>query len=383
MPFDILAECLPISIRGKFLLFIEYFWTLGSMTIPVLAYLTIGQGASWNVFVFICAIPCCIGTIGGMIYVPESIHWLASQGRTNEALDILKDAAIINGKDPNDIFTAIDGITPLKIKHEQSEDTSYAELLKPKWRKLTLLLWVLWFFLAFSYYGTLMIVTKVFEEDNDSDDDDSLSFDYLAIFISSTAEIFGTTMVILTVDKWGRVMSQIIFYCFGGFFLYLLCMFADTKATNTLLTIYSFMARIFTMASTCCTWVAAAELFGTEVRTTGHSSCSAVARVGGIIVPFIVYSNISFPHLGVIMLVVHYLVTIIVMQTPETQGKEMGKAHEEYHSSVSQHGSSSHEKNGNLKAIERSSNDNDDDKRTPLLSGIIDELASSVSEDSF
>ena len=115
------------------------------------------------------------------------------------------------------------------------------------------------------------------------------------------------------------------------------------------------------MSSTCCTWVAAAELFGTEVRTTGHSSASAVARLGGIIVPFIVFSDIAFPYIGVIMLVVHYFVTILVMQTPETQGKEMGKAHEEY-----------------------ASKDKDrDDLSASLLHSLVEEIAFSVSNDSF
>ena len=67
--FDIFAEFLPKKHRGKQLLFIEYFWTLGSLMTPLFAYLVLET--SWRLFVILCAIPCVISGFMGLCLVPE------------------------------------------------------------------------------------------------------------------------------------------------------------------------------------------------------------------------------------------------------------------------------------------------------------------------
>ena len=52
-------------------------------------------------------------------------------------------------------------------------------------------------------------------------------------------------------------------------------------------------ARMAAMVSSCTAWVAAPELFPTELRTTGHSIASIMAQIGGFCAPFIVGGNYS------------------------------------------------------------------------------------------
>ena len=54
VPFDILAEFLPAESRGKNLLVIEYFWTIGVLFVVMIAYNTLGHGeqsGNWRLFV--------------------------------------------------------------------------------------------------------------------------------------------------------------------------------------------------------------------------------------------------------------------------------------------------------------------------------------------
>ena len=41
-------------------------------------------------------------------------------------------------------------------------------------------------------------------------------FDYTAILISASAEIFGLLVVLYTIDRWGRIPSQTTAYWAGG-----------------------------------------------------------------------------------------------------------------------------------------------------------------------
>mmetsp|Transcript_52985 Transcript_52985/g.158595 ORF Transcript_52985/g.158595 Transcript_52985/m.158595 type:complete len:561 (-) Transcript_52985:22-1704(-) len=326
VPFDVLAEFLPTEARGKYLMYIEYFWTAGSMGVPVLAFFTIGRGASWRIFVVLCAIPCLASAVIGMYCVPESPRWLVSQGRTAEAKIILRQAAVINGMNPDDIISEETG-----IRAEDKESSRFLDLLKPKWRKLNIRLWGTWFGFGFGYYGTIIAVTRVFGSENDEGGDhaitgdDTVAFDYGAIFISSSAELLGTIMVILTIDRIGRVPTQVLAYCVGGISLFLLCIFSTTWSRSSLVTV-AFFARVSEMMGSCTTWIITAEVLSTEIRTTGHSAANALSRLGGFVSPYVVAGNYTYlPLVGIIMLLVHGLTAFCASRLPETKGRAIGK----------------------------------------------------------
>jgi MFS family permease len=136
VPFDILAEFLPADARGKNLLVIEYFWTIGVLFVVCIAYMTLGTGENvnaWRLFVVLCTLPCWFSVLIGYYYVPESPRWLCTQGRCQEALVILRKAAKINGHDPEFLFPS-----EMELEDEEEEESDFRELFSPRWRWTTL-----------------------------------------------------------------------------------------------------------------------------------------------------------------------------------------------------------------------------------------------------
>ncbi|KAL7578258.1 hypothetical protein ACA910_012676 [Epithemia clementina (nom. ined.)] len=354
VPFDLLAEFLPSSGRGKILLSIEYFWTVGCLYVVGVAYVTLhgmpqgggedgssstGGGHHWRTFVVLCTWPCLVSLIIGYFCVPESALWLASEGRSEEALEVLRKGAISNGhEDPFSVFPQ-----NLHLRRDASHrNASIADLFTPEWREITFRLWGTWCGFAFGYYGAILAVTKVFEKTDDDDGDStspntdvhyleapsstekSYDFDYSAIFLSSAAELVGTTLVIILVDRVGRISSQVGCYFLAGICVCLLCVLHAWEYPRYVLVIFGFAARVFEMGGTCTTWVSTAEILTTEVRSTGHSTANAMARMGAFLCPFLVEGNMSLVEIGVVMFFVHLFTAFCASKLPETKGKEMG-----------------------------------------------------------
>mmetsp|Transcript_24391 Transcript_24391/g.44054 ORF Transcript_24391/g.44054 Transcript_24391/m.44054 type:complete len:518 (-) Transcript_24391:34-1587(-) len=324
VPFDIFAEFLPTSHRGKHLLVIEYFWTAGSLMTPLFAYFALET--SWRLFIILCALPCIISGFLGVCLVPESPRWLISVGEGGRALSIIRNAAAVNGVDPDIIFHS-----NVRLKDEEVKESGFRDLLNRKWRKVTLLLWLTWMGYAIGYYGTVLAVTRIFDADADEGadaQDGTPTFDYQAIFISASAEILGLFVVIQTVDSVGRIPTQAMSYIFGGIFLFSLAMSAGT-ASNNLLTVLAFCARAFEMMGSCVTWVSTAEILPTEIRSTGHSAANAMGRTGAFMSPYLVGTNVPIKFVGAAMLAIHLLTACCAWHLPESKGKDLGHVTDE------------------------------------------------------
>jgi MFS family permease len=330
VPFDTLAEFVPTSNRGRSLLYIEFFWTAGTLLVPALAWWALSGergGGSWRFFVVLCAIPCVFSTVLGLVYVPESPRWLLTQGKPDKALRILRAAAQRNGKDPFHAFP--DGIRLVQnTVHDDSESESVWDLFSPKWFRTTMLLWGAWFGLQFLYYGVIIAVSLVFSvHDVDANGEGGYEFDYSAIFISASSEILGLVLVLMTVDKWGRIPTQTFTYLGGGFSCLIFGFMAYAEAPRGTLLFLAFVARMFMMGATCTTWVSTTEILSTGNRATGHSAANAIGRMGGFFAPYIITEGNSIRVIGVVMFIVSIFTAMIAWQLPETQGKAMGGAH--------------------------------------------------------
>ena len=454
IPFDTLAEFIPTTYRGQNLLYIEFFWTFGTLMVPIVAWYSLGTGSStssqdnslldesWRIFVALCSIPCILSTILGILYVPESPHWLVCQGKCDKALHILRHAAKCNGLDPLKVYPIgtriksqlqqkqdllVDEVntktTPLQYQQYQqqqhytydnssssnSHDEIYVheygkelrELFSPRWINTTLTLWCVWFVFGILYYGVIIVVSIVFsvhdeipvvqDEKNEGGGNNgnnggstthynnNYDFDYSAIIISASSEIFGLILVLLTIDKYGRIKSQVVTYMLGGLICFILGFLASTSSSisgggnknytttnggqyydvyddedavnnysrrrNTLL-FFAFVARMLMMGSTCTTWVSTSEILTTDIRGTGHAAANAMARLGGFICPYIINEETNMQTIGTFLLILGCIAAYSSSKLPETMGKSLGSSHGSSGSSRSGNstgkGSSSH-----------------------------------------
>jgi putative MFS transporter len=237
-------------------------------------------------------------------------------GRKEEALEVLRDAAIRNGIDVEREFPQ-----GMDLADEEKESADFRDLLSPRWRKLTLTLWAVWVGFAFCYFTIIMTITRIFDEE---DEDNGLDFDYLAIFISSVSEFIGVAVAIALVDSVGRVKSLIVSFLIGGSSMLIVCMFNGVFSRMTIVA-FSFLSRASEMAAACVTWIATAELLATNMRSTGHAAANSVARFGAFLTPFLVNEG-SLRTVGIALICVSVTAATFASRLPETSGIELGKA---------------------------------------------------------
>ncbi|OQS00033.1 hypothetical protein THRCLA_06293 [Thraustotheca clavata] len=270
IPFDLMAEFLPDDQRGRVLMSFQLFWTFGIAFVAMLAWLVI-DNLGWRWLTGLCTIPLLLVLVS-FYWMPESPKWLCDQMRLDEALSILRSVASMHNIQLDQEMRLKPMETTKFNKHR-----GVRELFDPVLLRVSSMLFLIWFGFGFSYYGIILLFPRLFAQSDGS------AFNYTSIFLAAIAELAGVLGTIAVVDRWGRRMTQIVFYGFASVAVLL----STINFNLAILTILAMIARAGIMGASSTTWLATPEAFPTHVRTSGHGIASAMARVGGFLTPFI------------------------------------------------------------------------------------------------
>lgn len=175
--------------------------------------------------------------------------------------------------------------------YDASLDIASSDLIVSKYSRMTS---------AFCYYGLVLMTTELFgslpgecgtwEPRGEGDKACRLSCqlsssDYMDLLWTTLAEFPGIFCTIFAIEKIGRKGTMA-----GQLAVFAVCVCLLSKAcllSRTLLTIAIFLARGLIAGVFQAAYVYTPEVYPTHLRSVGVGACSAMARLGAMLTPYV------------------------------------------------------------------------------------------------
>ncbi|KAM3844920.1 organic cation/carnitine transporter 2-like isoform 4-T4 [Vipera latastei] len=296
------AEILGKSIRIIYgTLGVCIFYAFGYMMLPLGAYFI----RDWRLLLVALTIP-------GLLYfplwwyIPESPRWLLSQGRIQEAEDIIRKAAERNHVIAPEVIFDLAELQALNSQVQQS--CSILDLVRtPNIRSITIMSVILWMVISIGYFGLSL-------------DTPNLHGDiYLNCFLSAVIEIPAYTISWLLLQYLPRRYSMAGVLFLGGCVL-LFIQFVPAHL-HVLSIILVMIGKFGITSSFSMVYVYTAELYPTIVRNMGVGASSMASRIGSILSPYFVYLGAYDRFLPYILMgSLTVLAGILTLFLPESYG---------------------------------------------------------------
>ncbi|XP_010790897.1 solute carrier family 22 member 6-B [Notothenia coriiceps] len=235
--------------------------------------------------------------------VPQSARWLLANDRREEAIALLRKAALVNGR-----------VLPPAVQIDKlsggKQSYSAVDLVRtPQMRKRAFILFYIWFVNVLVYYGLSLGVSR-------------LGTDlYLTQFVFGLVEIPARSVVLLVLP-YSRRLSLSGFLAVGG--LACLLTLAVPEDYPHVQTGLAMVGKFGITASFAVIYVYTAEIFPTVLRQTGLGVSCMFARMGGVLAPMI---NILHSHSPTTPLLIFgtfpLLGALLALALPETADRPL------------------------------------------------------------
>jgi len=324
-PWYYVAEFVPHQFRGQALLKLGLAWSLGSFMVPFLGFPILDGAGSWRLMLVVCSVPGVLAFVMGLVHLPESPRWLMQKGKNDAALQVLRDAAVINQQNPWAICPQSAHL--MRGGKTKSRCKAIGRLFRKEWRRMILCLLPAFLVLDFLYYSYIQLIIMAI---SDSDGDEDV-FSFIQLALNSSAEFVGIVAAICCIDRMGRVPTQSLGYLLAGIFIMSVCIgrhFEESQDEHTeynYIFYLSFLARMFIMAATNVTWVHTVEILPKKIRSTFHLTARALASIGaGASAYHMVSPKEKFMIVGIVVGVLTLFLGLLTWTFPETKALALG-----------------------------------------------------------
>lgn len=280
----LVSESMPTAERGRAVVLLESFWAGGWIVSALIANFVIPE-YGWRIAFAIGALPAFYA-----LYLRRAIQ------------------------DP-----------PRYKNHTKLHKITFREKVATVWsaphRRTTLMLWILWFTVIFSYYGMFLwlpsvVMAKGFTMVK--------SFQY--VLIMTIAQLPGYFTAAYFIERYGRKFVLVVYLTLTAFSAIAFGL-ATTEAT--ILTA-GICLSFFNLGAWGGLYAYSPELYPTSVRSTGVGLATSVGRIGGVLAPLMVGMLVQ-REVAISLIFTIFFVTILIGAAAvlfwgrETKGQELAE----------------------------------------------------------
>ncbi|HLO13155.1 MAG TPA: MFS transporter [Pseudoneobacillus sp.] len=278
----LVSEAVPAEKRGKVVVLLESFWAGGWLVAALISYFVIPK-FGWQAALLISAIPAFYGLFL-RLKLPDSPRF-----------------------------------TSLNPKEKISVLESMKKLWSKEYARRTMMLWILWFCVVFSYYGMFLWLPSVMVMKGFS-----LIKSFQYVLIMTLAQLPGYFTAAWLIEKMGRKFVLITYLVGTALSAY----FFGVADSLALLITSGIFLSFFNLGAWGALYAYTPEQYPTIIRGTGAGMAASFGRVGGILGPLLVgYLVAQKQNMSIIFTIFCAAILIgaaaVLFMGQETKNKEL------------------------------------------------------------
>lgn len=259
----LVSEFAPARIRGRMVVALESFWALGWMLAALIGYLVVPSGEDgWRWALAVGLVPT-IYAAWVRHKLPESVRFLESQGRHDEA-----EAAV------RSFEAGSPGRAPLL--DAPAEEPVQGGIWQPRFARRTAALWTIWFCVNLAYYGAFIWIPSLLLKQG---------FGIVRSFgftlVMTLAQLPGYALAAWLIEVWGRRRTLAVFLLGSA-----LAALAYGQASSVTAILVAGCALSFAnLGAWGALYAVSPEVYPTAIRGTGTGAAAGFGRIASIIAP--------------------------------------------------------------------------------------------------
>ncbi len=270
----LVAESVQPHERGRIVVLLESFWAFGWIIAALIGYFVITD-YGWRVAMLLSALPA-FYAVYLRLNLPDSPRYTAQTVKPSITRNIKM-------------------------------------IWSPEYKKATLMLWILWFCVVFSYYGMFLwlpsvVILKGF--------DLVKSFEY--VLIMTLAQLPGYFTAAWLIEKVGRKFVLVTYLAGTAIAAY----FFGIANTAMQLVVAGMFLSFFNLGAWGALYAYTPEQYPTLARATGAGMAAGIGRIGGILGPLMVGYMVSYQFSPSVIFNIFCLVIVIGVIAVLVLGKE-------------------------------------------------------------
>lgn len=268
----LMSEYAPSHLRGRFIVLLESFWGIGWLVAACISYLVI-PAFGWKIAFVIGTLPA-LYVFLIRLHMPESIRYLLSKGRVDEAKEIIRSLEAKLKVESRPFASELS-----EAEKEQPKEQGFSVLWTSPYRLRTIMLWLAWFGIVFSYYGIFMWLPSIVYAQGFAV---VKTFEY--VLIMTLAQLPGYYAAAWLVEVIGRKYTLSLFLLLSGVCSFF---FGNAGDAATLL-LWGAAMSFFNLGAWGVIYTYTPEMYPTAIRALGSGWAAGFGRIGGMIAPMLV-----------------------------------------------------------------------------------------------